>query len=89
VVVIGTAPLPGLGLPIEQIPSNVQTAGSEDVKRQHPLTLADYLNNNFSGVNISESQDNPFQPDVNYHGFTASPLLGTPVGLSVFVDGVR
>jgi outer membrane receptor protein involved in Fe transport len=89
VVIIGTAPLPGLGLPIEQVPSNVQTAGSEDVKRQHPLTLADYLNNNFSGINISESQDNPFQPDVNYHGFTASPLLGTPEGLSVFVDGVR
>ncbi len=89
VVVIGTAPLPGLGLPLEQIPSNVQTAGSEDVKRQHPLTVADYLNNNFSGVNVSESQDNPFQPDVNYHGFTASPLLGTPEGLSVFVDGVR
>jgi outer membrane receptor protein involved in Fe transport len=89
VVIIGTAPLPGIGLPVEQVPSNVQTAGSEDVKRQHPLTLADYLNNNFSGINISESQDNPFQPDVNYHGFTASPLLGTPEGLSVFVDGVR
>jgi len=89
VVIIGTAPLPGIGLPLEQVPSNVQTAGAEDVKRQHPLTLADYLNNNFSGINISESQDNPFQPDVNYHGFTASPLLGTPEGLSVFVDGVR
>src|SRR5882757_136514 len=89
VVIIGTAPLPGIGLPLEQVPSNVQTAGSEDVKRQHPLTLADYLNNNFSGINISERQDNPFQPDVNYRGFTASPLLGTPEGLSVFVDGVR
>jgi outer membrane receptor protein involved in Fe transport len=89
VVIIGTSPLPGIGLPLEQVPSNVQTAGSEDVKRQHPLTLADYLNNNFSGINISESQANPFQPDVNYHGFTASPLLGTPEGLSVFVDGVR
>jgi outer membrane receptor protein involved in Fe transport len=89
VVIIGTAPLPGLGLPLEEIPSNVQTAGSEEVQRQQPLTVADYLNDNFSGVNVSESQDNPFQPDVNYHGFTASPLLGTPEGLSVFVDGVR
>ena len=26
---------------------------------------------------------------MNYHGFTASPLLGTPEGLSVYVDGVR
>jgi hypothetical protein len=26
---------------------------------------------------------------VNYRGYTASPLLGTPEGISVFVDGVR
>ncbi len=89
IVVIGNTPLSGLGLPLNQIPSNVQTGDSKDLKRQQSLDLADYLNNNFSGVNISESQDNPFQPDVNYHGFTASPLLGTPEGLSVYVDGVR
>jgi hypothetical protein len=34
-------------------------------------------------------QENPFQPDVNYRGYTASPLLGTPEGISVYVDGVR
>jgi iron complex outermembrane receptor protein len=27
--------------------------------------------------------------DVNFRGYSASPLLGTPQGLSVFVDGVR
>ena len=30
VTIIGTAPLPGIGLPIEQVPSNVQTAGAQD-----------------------------------------------------------
>src|SRR5450631_2431942 len=89
VVVIGTAPLPGLGLPLNEVPSNVQTADSKEMLRQQTLDLADYLNNNFSGVNVSESADNPFQLDINYHGFTASPLLGTPEGLSVYVDGVR
>ena len=89
VVIIGTAPLPGLGQPLEQVPDNVQTAGAKDLRRQQSLDLADFLNNNFSGISISESQDNPFQADVNYHGFTASPLLGTPEGLSVYVDGVR
>ncbi|HET7865000.1 MAG TPA: TonB-dependent receptor, partial [Burkholderiaceae bacterium] len=29
------------------------------------------------------------QMDLNYRGFAASPLLGTPQGLSVFLDGVR
>jgi outer membrane receptor protein involved in Fe transport len=89
IVVIGNAPLPGLGLPLNQVPSNVQTADSNDMQRQQSLDLADYLTNNFTGVSVSESADNPFQLDINYHGFTASPLLGTPEGMSVYVDGAR
>jgi outer membrane receptor protein involved in Fe transport len=89
VTVIANTPLAGLGLPLNQIPSNVQTADSSAMQRQQTLNLADYLNRNFSGVSVSESADNPFQLDINYHGFTASPLLGTPEGLSVYVDGVR
>ena len=38
---------------------------------------------------VNEIQGNPFQPDVNYRGYTASPLLGTPQGVSVYMDGVR
>ena len=89
VVVIGTTPLQGFGLPLNEVPSNVQTATSQDMQRQQTLEITDYMNNNFTGINISQSADNPFQNDVNYHGFTASPLLGTPEGLSVYVDGVR
>ena len=89
VVVIGNAPLPGIGLPPEMVPGNVQSANSEDMRRQQSLDIPDYLNNNFSGIVASQSQGNPLQNDVNYHGFTASPLLGTPQGLSVYVDGVR
>lgn len=89
VVVIGNAPLPGFGLPLNEVPSNVQTADSQDLKHAQSTGIADYLNRSFSGVNVSESADNPFQLDINYHGFTASPLLGTPEGLSVYVDGVR
>ena len=89
VTVIANTPLAGLGLPPEQIPANVQTADSEDMRRQLTLDLADYLNNNFSGISVSESAANPRQLDVSYHGFTASPLLGTPQGLSVYLDGVR
>src|SRR5207237_101482 len=89
VVVIANAPLSGLGLPANEIPANVQTADSRQMQRQQSLDLADYLNAGFSGVSASGSAANPFQMDVNYHGFTASPLLGTPEGLSVYVDGVR
>ena len=89
VVVIANTPLPGLGLPANEIPANVQTADSQEMRRQQTPDLADYLNNSFSGISASASAANPFQLDVNYHGFTASPLLGTPEGMSVYVDGVR
>jgi outer membrane receptor protein involved in Fe transport len=89
VTVIANTPLSGLGLPLNQVPANVQTGDSQDMRRQLSLDIADYLNNNFSGISVSESAANPFQLDINYHGFTASPLLGTPQGLSVYVDGVR
>ena len=89
VLIIGNTPLQGFGVPLNEVSSNVQTATGADLEREQSLDVVDYLNDNFSGINVSESAGNPFQIDVYYHGFTASPLLGTPEGLSVYVDGVR
>lgn len=89
VEVIGTTPLPGLGTPVSQIPANVQATTGKDIERQRPLDLSEYLDNNLGSVSLNHGQNNPFQPDVNFRGMTASPLLGTPQGLSVFLDGVR
>jgi outer membrane receptor protein involved in Fe transport len=89
VTVIGTTPLPGLGVPRDQVPANVQSFGDEDMRRQQSLHVADHLNRNVGAVFINEAQSNPFQPDVTFRGFAASPLLGNPIGMSVFVDGVR
>ena len=89
VLIIANAPLPGFGLPLTQIPANVQTATSLDLQNAQVNDIAHYLSERFMGVNVSDSADNPFQLDINYHGFTASPLVGTPEGLSVYVDGVR
>ncbi len=87
--VVSTTPLAGVGLPLEQIPSNVQVVKGEIMQEQGSLTIADFMNNNLTGVSINETQSNPYQPDILFRGFTASPLLGTPQGLSVFQDGVR
>ena len=51
--------------------------------------MSGFLNQRLTGVTVNEIQGNPFQADVNYRGYTASPLLGTPQGLSVYMDGVR
>jgi hypothetical protein len=40
-------------------------------------------------VKINDVTGNPFQPDVQYRGFTASPVLGTPQGLAIYQNGVR
>jgi len=89
VEVVSTTPLAGVGLPIEQIPANVQVVKGEEMKEQGSLSIADFMNSNLLGVSVNETQNNPYQPDILFRGFTASPLLGTPQGLSVFQDGVR
>jgi outer membrane receptor protein involved in Fe transport len=71
------------------VPAKVQRALAEDLERTQALDLTDFLNRQFSGVSINHAQNNPLQPDFNFRGFTASPLLGLPQGLSVYQNGVR
>jgi outer membrane receptor protein involved in Fe transport len=89
VEVIGTTPIPGLGTPAAQVPSNVQVTTGKRIAEQQSLSLPDFLNQSLPSVSISEVQGNPFQPNVSFRGFEASPLLGAPQGLSVYQDGVR
>ena len=89
VEVIGTTPLPGLGTPLADVPANVQVFGNRDLARQPLLDLTDFLDRNANSVGVGSGQGNPYQQDLNFRGFTASPLLGTPQGISVFQDGVR
>lgn len=87
--VVSETPLAGTDLQINQIAVPVQTATASDVESSGALDLGDFMNRRLNGVFINEMQANPFQPDVNFRGYTASPLLGTPAGISVYVDGVR
>ena len=87
--VVSTTPLPSIGLPIDLIPANIQMIKSKQVNNQAGVSIADYMANNLQGVNVNTTQGNPFQPDLTFRGFMASPLIGAPQGISVFVDGVR
>ncbi len=89
VEVIGSTPLPGIGQPRNEIAAPVQSATSRDVQRSGALDLSDFMNRSLGSVHVNDIQGNPYQLDVNYRGYTASPLLGTPQGLSVYMDGVR
>jgi iron complex outermembrane recepter protein len=87
--VVGTALLPGLDAPASDVPANVQLFSGRDLEHSHRDNVADYLSASATGVSLSAAQGNQYQPDLNFRGFTASPLLGVPQGLSVYQDGVR
>ena len=87
--VVATTPLPGLGVPLRDVPANVQIFGNHLLTRQRPPTLAQFLDLNANSTNAAAGQGNPFQQSVDFRGFSASPILGAPQGVSVFQDGVR
>ena len=89
VMIVGITPLPGIGQPLNEIAAPVQVAKSRDIARSGALELSDFMNRHLGSVHVNEVQGNPFQMDVSYRGYTASPLLGTPQGLSVYLDGMR
>ncbi len=89
VTVIGSTPLPGVGLDKDQIAAPVQTGNSTQIERSNAIDLPGYLLRFLGSVYVNDIQNNPFQADLSYRGYTASPLLGTPQGLSVYLDGVR
>ncbi len=89
VEVIGVSPLPGAGVPRDRIPANVQSARAAEIEGSQALDLTEFMNRRLGSVYVNEIQNNPFQPDVNFRGYTASPLLGTQQGLSLYMDGVR
>ncbi len=87
--VIGTTPVPGIGTEIEEVPANVQVITDEAFDKIQAINLPDFLQQAMPSVSINEMANNPYQPNLMYRGFIASPLLGAPQGMSVFQDGVR
>jgi len=87
--VIAITPQQGASLPEMMIPYNVQSTTSGELDRTQSLSITDYMNHNMTGVTINSAQNNPLQPNLQFRGFTASPLLGGSQGVSVYLDGVR
>jgi len=87
--VIAITPQQGADLPETMIPYNVQSTTSGELDRTQTLSITDYMNRNMTGVTINSATANPLQPNLQFRGFTASPLLGGSQGVSVYLDGVR
>jgi outer membrane receptor protein involved in Fe transport len=89
VTIIGTTPVPGATIDADKVPSHVESVRASDLTRDGSASLTRALNGQLGSVNLNDALGDPFQPDIFYRGFDASPVLGTPQGLAVYQNGVR
>src|ERR1700724_2903388 len=90
-VVYPTTPVSGSGSGIdpEKVPASVNIVDADQIKQTGSLNISDALQKNVPGVVVNEVTGNPFQSNVQFRGFVASPVAGTPQGLAVYQNGVR
>ncbi len=89
VEVVGQTSLQGATIDAKKYSGNVQQADDSEIERSKSSNLAEFMNTQLGSVTVNEVQGSPFQVDVNYRGHRLSPILGSPQGLSVYLDGVR
>ncbi len=87
--VVGTAPLSGSGIDAAKVPTDTQVLRREDLVRTGPASALRALDERVGNVTLDQAQGNPFQPNLSYRGFEASPLAGNPQGLAVYLNGSR
>ena len=86
---VGVAPAPYGTQSLDKLPNNALKLDGRLLRSQQAISLHEALNQQLSSVVLNDVQSNPLQPDLQYRGFTASPLLGSPQGISVYQNGVR
>src|SRR6516162_11744356 len=89
VEVVGATPLLGSGVDRDKVPAQTQILTDRDISRNGYPQMLRALDENVPGVALDNAAGNPFQPNLLYHGFLASPLQGNPQGLAVYLNGAR
>ena len=88
IYVIGVTPLSS-DTNVDNYAGNVQSLFSDEIAESNATDISELLINNISSVSVNTSQGNAYQNDIFYRGFLASPLIGSAVGLSLYMDGIR
>ena len=86
---VAMTPVKGSEIPLDKVPGSVSLVSSADIQSSGSPALQDALQQYVPGAIVSDVTGNPFSVDVQYRGFTASPVEGTPQGLAVYQNGVR
>jgi outer membrane receptor protein involved in Fe transport len=89
VTVVGATPVAGTDIDAMKLPYAVQSTDDAALQRAQAPDLAAFMQRRLAGIGANAAQGNPLQPDIQFRGFTATPLLGGAEGVSVYLDGVR
>src|SRR6266702_2765660 len=73
-VVYPTSPIAGSGIDPDKVPASVNVVDTNQIARTGSLNIADALQQQVPGIIVNEVTGNPFQPDVQFRGFVASPV---------------
>jgi outer membrane receptor protein involved in Fe transport len=87
--IFATTPLSGTGVDVDKVPAAVTVIDSKEIERAQSPNIVRSLAQQTPSVTVNEVAGNPFQPDVEFRGFDASPVSGAPQGLAIYQNGVR
>ncbi len=73
----------------DRIAGSVSRIDSKLIEHTQSLNLPDALRQHVPGLAVNDVAGNPFQPNVQFRGFTASPIAGTSQGLALYQNGMR
>ena len=65
------------------------TLGADALAGTGPPSVLGAIARTVPGASLADAQGNPYQPNLIFHGFSASALQGNAQGLAVYVDGAR
>ncbi|WP_374470785.1 TonB-dependent receptor [Phenylobacterium sp.] len=89
VIVVPRAPLGAIET-LDRTPAATVVLHAGDLRRPAAgPALLGALELRTPGLSLSDAQGNPYQPNLVYRGFEASPLQGAGQGLAVYLDGAR
>lgn len=70
-------------------PAAINITTAKEIEQTYKFDVARALERVAPNVIIEDVQGNPYSPQVDFRGFAASPVNGTPQGLAVYMNGVR
>ncbi len=86
---VPTTPVTGTEVLSADVPAAVNKIDAKEFEKQSSPSVVSTMLVNVPSVSTTSESGNSFEPDLQFRGFIATPLTGTPVGLAVYQNGVR